>query len=97
LHLLYSGFATGDKVKQPVMVPIDTNLLLPYHRKLNRVPCLFEPGKFPSLNAKKFLLINLKTNEIQVYSKKNKSPQTPSATTKKKNKRKRKSKTKKPE
>ncbi|CAF0795364.1 unnamed protein product, partial [Brachionus calyciflorus] len=33
-----------DNVKKPsYWMPLDPDIYLPYHHKLNRVPCLFEP------------------------------------------------------
>lgn len=43
MHFYYNGFI-GDEIKKPsYWMPIDPEIYLPYHYKLNRVPCLFEP------------------------------------------------------
>lgn len=43
LHFFYNGYTVEEKEKPPMWLPIDPELLLPYHITLNRVPCLFEP------------------------------------------------------
>ena len=43
LHFFYNGFAVDEKEKAASLIPVDPELLLPYHLTLNRVPCLFEP------------------------------------------------------
>lgn len=43
LHFYYTGFEVVEKSKVAAWIPIDPELYLPYHYKLQRVPCLFEP------------------------------------------------------
>ena len=44
LHFFYNGFKVVETDEKPsCWLPIDPELYLPYHHKLNRVPCLFDP------------------------------------------------------
>ena len=53
LHFYYNGFNIDEKAKPPVWLPIDPELYLPYHIKLNRVPALFEPLREREKNSPK--------------------------------------------
>ena len=57
MHFYFNGFL-DDKVKKPsYWMPLDPDIYLPYHHKLNRVPCLFEPfqkGKIFKINCVNF-------------------------------------------
>jgi hypothetical protein len=53
LHFFYTGFKDPSRHKEAVWIPIDPELYLPYHYKLNRVPCLFEPVYLRDNNNKK--------------------------------------------
>jgi hypothetical protein len=43
LHFFYNVYKELDNEKPSCWLPLDTDLYLPYHHKLNRVPGLFEP------------------------------------------------------